>query len=411
MKISLSNQSKGVLGVVGHVGCGHCHSHSNQVQDDSAGLAVVLALFQAATGVSLVIKDIRVQAGVSGFFEVETEAGGLGRAYPRRGVTLQEARAAKGLVGQEAVLTQALVFDAFGRCYGQGIHEAPVSLQTAIANAALDTFVKNFPHHFQSGIEDISGSCGLIAGAVLDIDGIPVSVLGTVNASEGGIGPNEDLEGNVALGIKRLRMDRLGLLDLPTIVIEGKIYNEKYLSDIDGCSFVVRADNELDNLVVAQSIVNAGASIDIPVLFKENAVPRIANGMANTTQALGAKIAGLGEQLKSAGSSQEKVAILADLAVLISQDGGGSSFMSNKLNEIVGGAGMMPGTSAVFNYVVTKDYIAEVVVPFLTTDDLQRYVQLTLLSIKELAKLLPEAKDSLHRRGLALPIDNYIAPL
>ena len=201
------------------------------------------------------------------------------------------------------------------------------------------------------------------------------------------------------------------MLNVPTIVIEGKIYNEKYLSDIDGCSFVVRADNELDNLVVAQSIVNAGASIDIPVLFKENAVPRIANGMANTTQALGAKIAGLGEQLKSAGSSQEKVAILADLAVLISQDGGGSSFMSNKLNEIVGGAGMMPGTSAVFNYVVTKDYIAEVVVPFLTTDDLQRYVQLTLLSIKELAKLLPEAKDSLHRRGLALPIDNYIAPL
>ena len=411
MKISLSNQSKGVLGVVGHVGCGHCHSHSNQVQDDSAGLAVVLALFQAATGVSLVIKDIRVQAGVSGFFEVETEAGGLGRAYPRRGVTLQEARAAKGLVGQEAVLTQALVFDAFGRCYGQGIHEAPVSLQTAIANAALDTFAKNFPHHFQSGIEDISGSCGLVAGAVLDIDGIPVSVLGTVNASEGGIGPNEDLEGNVALGIKRLLMDRLGLLDLPTIVIEGKIYNEKYLSDIDGCSFVVRADNELDNLVVAQSIVNAGASIDIPVLFKENAVPRITNGMANTTQALGAKIAELGEQLKSAGSSQEKVAILADLAVLISQDGGGSSFMSNTLNQIVGGAGMMPGTSAVFNYVVTKDYIAEVVVPFLTTDDLQRYVQLTLLSIKELAKLLPEAKDSLHRRGLALPIDNYIAPL
>ena len=409
MKIKLSDSNKGIIGVVGHVGCGHCHSHSNQVQDDSAGLAVVLALFQAATGVSLIIKDIRVKAGVDGYFEVETEAGGLGRSYPRRGITVQEARAAKNLVGQEAVRTQALVFEAYGRCYGQGIHEAPVSLQTAIANAALDSFVKKFPQHFRSGTEDIPGSCGLIAGAVIDIDGIPVSVLGTVNASEGGIGPNEDLEGNVALGIKGLLMEQLGMLNVPTIVIEGKIYNEKYLSDINDCSFLVRADSEADNLIVAQSIVNAGALMKIPVLFKENAVPRIANGIEKTTQALGAKIAELGEQLKSAHSSQEKVAILADLAALISQDGGGSSFMTNKLNEVVGGAGMMPGTSAVFNYVVTKEYIAEVVIPFLTADDLQNYVRLTTLSIKELEKLLPDAKDFLHKRRLIMPIDDLIA--
>ena len=199
------------------------------------------------------------------------------------------------------------------------------------------------------------------------------------------------------------------MLNVPTIVIEGKIYNEKYLSDINDCSFLVRADSEADNLIVAQSIVNAGALMKIPVLFKENAVPRIANGIEKTTQALGAKIAELGEQLKSAHSSQEKVAILADLAALISQDGGGSSFMTNKLNEVVGGAGMMPGTSAVFNYVVTKEYIAEVVIPFLTADDLQNYVRLTTLSIKELEKLLPDAKDFLHKRRLIMPIDDLIA--
>ena len=409
MSIRLSKQEKGILGVVGHVGCGHCHSHSNQVQDDSAGLATVLAIFQQATGTSLFIKDIRVQSGVNGFFEVETESGGIGKAYPRRGITPQEAKAAKKLIGQEAVRTQSLVFEAYGRCYGQGIHEAPVALQTAIANAALDSFVRKHPQNFKSGTEDIVGSCGQIVGAVIDFEGIPVSVLGTVNASEGGVGPNEDMEGNIALGVKRQIMSQLGMLSVPTIVIEGKIFNEKYLNDIDSCSFLVRADGEKDNLVVAQSILNAGAMIDTPVLFKENAVPRSAEGMVNTTQALGAKIVSLGEQLKLADSAREKVAILADLAVLVSQDGGGSSFMSNKVNAIVGGAGMMPGTSAVFNYVVTKGYINEVVVPFLTETDLQKYVQLTTFSVKELVKLLPDALACLKRREMNGDFVDFIA--
>lgn len=189
--------------MAGHAGCGHCHSHNGQVQDDSAGLATVLSIFQEAAGIPLTVKDIRVRTGMGGYIEVETEGGGTGKAFARRGFTPQEARLAEAVIGKEAICTQSLVLDVFGRIYGQGVHEAPVALQTAIANAALDTFVINYPSQFRSGYEGQQDSCGLIAGAVVDFDGIAVSVLGTVNASLGGVGPNEDLEGNVAIGSKR----------------------------------------------------------------------------------------------------------------------------------------------------------------------------------------------------------------
>lgn len=38
----------------------------------------------------------------------------------------------------------------------------------------------------------------------------------------GGLGPAEDLEGNVALGSKRDLMKRLHMLQCPTIIVEGK---------------------------------------------------------------------------------------------------------------------------------------------------------------------------------------------
>ncbi|NLZ54854.1 MAG: hypothetical protein GX892_17260 [Thermoanaerobacteraceae bacterium] len=46
MKLALSDNKQGVIAIAGHVGCGHRHSHNQYVQDDSGGLATVLALFQ-----------------------------------------------------------------------------------------------------------------------------------------------------------------------------------------------------------------------------------------------------------------------------------------------------------------------------------------------------------------------------
>lgn len=408
MTVTLSNVKKGLIAVAGHVGCGHGHSLNNQVQDDSVGLATVLALFQEATGLSLVIKDIRVKAGTDGFIEVETESGGIGQAFSRRGITLHEARLAKFLIGREAVRTQTLVLEAFGRIYGQGVHETPVALQTAIANAALDSFVKNFPSHFIAGYDDLEGSCGLIAGTILDFSGIPVAVLGTVNASSGGIGPNEDSEGNVAVGVKRDIMAQLGMLQLPTFVIEAKLFSEKFLNDISECTFLVRADNVADNPIVAQSMIEAGKFLNHPVKMKENLIARVPGGMEGLTKELASKVINLGERLSAAKYSQEKISVLSDLALLISQDGAGISFMSNKLHEIVGGAGMLPGTSAVFNYVVTKEYIDEFVMPFMTEEDLSNHIRLLKESIKELAKVLPSATEHVNKYCMQTSLEHLV---
>ncbi|MGI6093474.1 MAG: hypothetical protein GX348_02195 [Veillonellaceae bacterium] len=407
MKVSLGCNHKGKVAIAGHVGCGHCHSHKQFVQDDSVGLAVVLALFKEATGLSLRIKDIRTKTGLQGYIEVETESGGVGRATARRGITVQEAQLARTLIGRQTIRTHTLTMEAYGRFYGQGIHEAPVALQTALANAALDSFVKNFPDKFVWGYEDVVGSCGLIAGTTLDIGGIPTAVLGTVNASIGGIGPNEDLEGNAAAGIKRELMDKLGMLELPTIVIEGKVYWPALSDIIDEPTYLVRA-SDIDNPIVAQSIVSAAQKLGHKVTLNMESLKRVPGAMAQQTYDLGAKIAALGEQLKTAEYAQDKVNILAELAAVVSQDGAGISFMSNKLHEVIGGIGMIHGTSAVLSYVVPRPYHEEFVVPYATLDDIKNYVTIIKNSVREVHQVLPNALDYVKTNINTSPLDQFI---
>jgi len=404
MKVALSEEDHGIIAIAGHVGCGHCHSHNKYVQDDSGGLATVLALFHEATGLSLVIKDIKAEIGRDGYFEVETESGGKGKAYARRGITLQEANLAKTLIGGEAIRTQTLVLEAYGRIYGQGIHEAPVALQTAIANAALDSFVKNYPEKFHWAYEDLAGNCGLIAGAVLDFDDIPVAVLGTVNASLGGVGPNEDLEGNSwAAESKRQVMEKLGMIDLPTIVVEGKVYSPIFSDSLDQDTFLVRFDNEYDNPFIGASIFAAAKKLGYPVVQRDDVMARIPGAMAKSTAELGEKIATLGQQLREAEYAQEKIDILAQLAVLVSQDGAGISFMSNKLHEVVGGVGIVPRTGAVVSYIVPLSYQQQYLVPFLTEDDVKKFANLTKEAVGELKQRLLQAKQHIDRKRYPLP--------
>lgn len=390
MKIKFSENDP-VIAIVGHVGCGHCHSYKNFVQDDSVGLATVLSLFQEASGVSLTIKDVKVVTGVHGSIEVETESGGIGRAVPRRGVTVHEAKLAKQVIGRQAIRTQTLVMEAFGRMYGQGVYEVPVALQAAIANAALDSFVKNYPERFVSGYEDIEGSCGLIVGTILNFDTTPVAVVGTVNASEGGIGPNLDLEGNNAVGIKLDIMDTLKMLSLPTIVVAGKVYWPQMSDAISNPTFLVRADTIADNLFVAHSLVRTTKNLGYPVQLNTEVLPRISGEMKQRTQFFAQEIIGMGQALAKAETSQEKVKILADLSLHVSQNGGSVSFMSNKLHEIIGTIGMTPGTSAVLSYVVNKSYHDTYIVPYITEVELNNFVRVVKCAIAEIMTVLPEA--------------------
>ena len=107
MRIQPSTAPRGVLGLVGHAGCGHAHSTNGFIQDDSAGLAALLSLFQEATDLPLTIAEVSAQPGKNGWFEVSTVSGGVGRARARRGITPQEARLARVVEGREAIRTQA----------------------------------------------------------------------------------------------------------------------------------------------------------------------------------------------------------------------------------------------------------------------------------------------------------------
>lgn len=394
MNIKFSEKSQGIMAVAGHVGCGHCHSLNNQVQDDSCGLSVVLSLFKSATNLSLKIKDIKFGANE---VSVELENGGVGTGYARRAITPQEMRLANDIIGKEAINTHTLVLEAFGRIYGQGVLETPVAVQTAIANAALDGFVKNFPDKFKAASESVNGNCGKVIGTVLDINNKPVSVLATVNATVGGIGPNEDQEGNSIIGEKGEIIKALGMDKLPTLIIEAMIFSS-YSDGLNENTYYVRGNEEFDNIEVVNAIVDAAKKHNIPMIYHPTGMPRAKGALRNNTANVADKIIELGNKLKVAETSEEKVNTIADLAVVISQDCGGISFMSNELHEEIGGAGMLRHIGAVINLVTTKEYFAKNPIPYLTDEELDRYVKLVVGSLDELHTRLDKANAIIKSR-------------
>lgn len=392
MDIRLSEKKQGLVAIAGHVGCGHCHSLNNQVQDDSCGLSVVLSLFKSATNLSLRIKDIEFEGNK---VKAILENGGVGEGEARRGITPQEKKLAQALIGKEVLNTHTLVLETFGRIYGQGVLETPVAVQTAIANAALNGFYVNYPEKFLRTRESINGNCGEIVGTVLDIDGRAVSVLGTVNATIGGLGPDEDQEGNSIVGTKGEIIRALGMDKLPTLIIEAMIYSG-FSKGLTENTYFVRGDKEDDNIVVVESVVKAAEKCGIPMKYHEPGMKRTKEALRNNTRLVAEKIIALGEKLKVAETSEDKVNTIADLAAVVSQDCGGISFMSNELHEEIGGAGMIRKVGAVINLVSTDEYFKENPIPYLTDEELDRYVKLVLESVNQIFERLDEANKIIN---------------
>ena len=387
MSIVFSEKKQGIVAIAGHVGCGHCHSLNNQVQDDSSGLSTVLAIFKEATGLSLKIKDITFDEN---WITVTMGNGGIGKSYARRDITPQEKVMIRSLVGKEVINTHTLVLDVFGRFYGQGVSETPVAVQTALANAAVNGFVVNYPDRFVHTVEDVGNNIGEIAGTVLNIDGVDVSVLATVNASNGGLGPLEDLEGNSTWGSKGDVIRALGMDKLPTLVVEAMIYSS-FSNGLTENTYFVRADEEDDNPYVAEAFVAAGKKLHLPVYYRHGGMKRGPGALRNNTKMVADKIISLGQALHEAESSYEKISIIADLAIVVSQDCGGVSFMSNDIHEQIGGAGMLPKTAAVINLVTCDAYHAENPIPYMTDVTVAQYVDLIIETMKILAKSATEA--------------------
>jgi len=410
MNVTGSTKTAGILGITGHAGAGHVHSHSGFVQDDSAGLAVVACLLRRAFPVCTTISSVEADID-TGTVTVKTQDGGTGIARARRGITPYEATLARLAIGQDGVYSQSVAFTAFGRVYGQGCLELPVALQTATCLAVINTFEKRYPGQLLFCSEGMTNKVGRCIGAVIEIDSVPVSVLGILNANEGGLGPDEDLEGNVMLGDKGRLMKELGLDRLPTIILESKAYVPSVCKGLESNTFWVRINGEIDNRNVFNALVQGAREASLPCISSDSAYPRGRGEMAAATHALGEKIASLGKCLAIAESSREKVEIIGELAILVSQDAGGISFMSSKLNDLVGGGGIMPGSSAVLSMTISESAIRIWKIPTFTAQDADMYLAVLAKAVPILADNIEKALSEFQaKKNFAEEDFNYLFP-
>lgn len=397
MIVKKCSAKTGILGITGHAGAGHVHSHSGFVQDDSAGFAVIACLLRKAYPVNSTI--VQIDADIeSGMVRITTEDGGIGMSPVRRGITPYEASLAQRAVGLDGIYSQVAAFTAFGRIYGQGCLELPVALQTATCIAVMDTFARKYPDSCFVQFEDREGKNDQCIGAVIEIDGVPVSVMGILNATTDGLGPNEDLEGNVMLGQKGLLMKTLGLNRLPTIILESKAYIPAISNTLQENTFVARINKEHDNRIVYDALAHGAAKAEIPFIQYENAYPRHMGEMAEATRNLGLKIAQLGNRLTGAETAKEKVEIIGELAILISQDAGGITYMSSELHDLVAGGGVLPGTAAVFSMAITEAEIRFWKIPTFRPQDSDLYLTVLKHAVPYLADKIEAATAELQEK-------------
>jgi len=396
MKIPPLEQDS-LFAVSGHAGVGHVHSHQGFVQDDSAGFAVALELLKTSYPVNTTI-EVALGNIETGEIRVRTNGGGVGVAKARRGVTPWEAELLARAVGLDCVYSQAVAFKVFGRIYGQGVLEVPVAFQAACCLAAMDTFRKAYPNHMVYGMEDIPGHIGAYMGARLNIEGFQASVLAVVNANDGGIGPDEDLEGNIMLGEKGRVMRKLGMDRLPTIIVESKAYVPAICKEIVDNHFLIRANGDVDNTIVYDALCAGAKVAQQPFLSFDTAYPRGRGEMTAATQTLAQRIVEIGNKLASETRATHKVELIAELAVVVSQDAGGVTYMSSEMHDVVAGGGLMPGTAAVLSMIVTENYIRKWKIPFFTCEDAETYIRIIKLASTILASKVNSARELLAER-------------
>ncbi len=392
-----SAKEESLFAVSGHAGVGHVHSHQGFVQDDSAGFAVAVELLKGEYPVETAILSAEADIG-TGEVLVRTRGGGLGRATARRGMTPYEAELLQRAVGLDSAYSQSAAFKVFGRIYGQGTLEVPVAFQAACCLAVMNTFLKAYPDEMVYGREDLPGNCGGFLGARMRIQGVPASVMAVVNASAGGLGPAEDLEGNIMFGEKKRVMERLGLDRLPTVVLESKAYVPAVCKESEHDRLWIRCNGQVDNSVVYDALCSAAETAGLAYLTSDTAYPRKTGEMAAATRALGKRIAEIGEELASEPAASRKVALIAELAVVVSQDAGGVTFMSADLHDVVAGGGLMPGTAAVLSMVVSEPYIREWKIPFFTPQDTEKYIQVVRGAAVSLANEVDVAQRQFKSR-------------
>lgn len=407
MAITFSKNQKGSAGLAGHIGVGHVFSHSGFVQEDGAGFAVVTKILREAAPVNLNISEV-FASPEDGNISIVLESGGAGSSVARCRITPSEAVLMQNAVGKDATCPQTLATEIFGRVIGQGILEVPSAFISAAAKSVVSTFLKNYPKKFLFFTEDTPGSDGCYLGTVLQINGLDVSTILTINSCTGGIGPNEDTEGNVPIGNKGVLMRQFGMDTLPTIIIEAKAFVPSWAKYIDDTTLVVRANNLHDNTVVGNCLVKAAKKNGYPVFVPETPYPRSTGALREATQNVAKKIVDLGNALYEAKTSGDKIKIVADLADIVKYDVSGVLFMSDAVNNIVDNGGLLPGTAAVLSSAVSADYSKKNLIPTLNANDLKMHTDTLLEAFNILKENLDEARQLLNERAICQETINNI---
>ena len=353
MGIAPCHEAQGRIGIAGHAGIGHAFSHSGFFQEDSGGFAVLLTLLEQACPMDISIAS--VEPGPSGEVTVRTTGGGCGTASARYGFTPYEWDMMAHAAGMRCAAPQTLASRIYGRVYGQGAAPQAAAFSLAAAKAMLDTVHRHWPGPVVRMPDDIPGSCGEFLGGTVQIKGIPVSWLMTINASEGGSGPNEDAEGCVPIGNKGRLMRLLGMDAMPLIVLEGKAFVPAMDPPLEHEALFVRWNKDYDNPVAGRCVALASRESGLPVLVLDDTYPRDPSFLPGEAQKLAQKIISIGQEYARARTSARRSALIADLAALCSHDAGGSIFMSDSVHRLVGNGGLWPGLGAMLSMAVPRE--------------------------------------------------------
>ncbi|MFX1283374.1 MAG: hypothetical protein ACFFB5_06955 [Promethearchaeota archaeon] len=384
------------VAITGHAGIGHVHGYGGLIQDDSAGFVTVASMIKEILHVNTFIEDVDIDLR-SNTIKITTLDGGSSTSIPRRGITPGEATLMRNLVGQDALFCQSLTLNTLGRMYGQGVLETPVCLQGALANSVVSTFKKKGQNNFKTTVENVDANCGLIGGMRANINGVDTSLLVTVNQTINGLGPVEDLEGNIALGSKYELMKELDMLRCPTIVVESKAYSPLLSDHLKENTFLIRAQKGIDNPVVANALVDSVEELGFPVIFRDDLLPQKIGFMKQNTKKIADKIINYANDLKNTSLASEKVMLVAKMAKLISQDAGSITCISEELYDVVRGAGMIPGMAAVISILVTKEYYKHWKIPVFEEKDVEISKSILNHAVKKISSKINEAYDYIEQ--------------
>jgi len=383
--------------IAGHVGVGHVYSHAGFVQDDSQGFALASTLLCSQMDLEPVIEEVKVDAKEHSF-TVKVSGGGTGKGIPARGITPFEEELAKRIMGENPCFPQRCAMKAYGRLYGHGVTEVPAALEYAIAEALLDSFDRQFDN-FLLMRRDSEEADDMVGGMKVGIGTCSAVIMITINGSKAGTGPVEDLEGNVPLDFKRDLMEKLGVLNVPTIIAESKAFVPT-LDNIESETFLVRYNSEIDNTVVGKSLEKALEEVGATWQSSDSAFPFPRGQMAKNTKNFANRLTSLSRSFGEASSSAEKSRIAKEICSLVSQDLGGVIFMSNDVNDIYRSAGLDPGTSAVLSIVVPKTYIEKNIIPFSTDENVRVMREVVTRACRLITENYEQAMDEINLKKI-----------